>query len=141
MYYTPYICHYGVKGMKWGIRRSIKRVSTNAKRIGKNTVNYVKKNKKQIAKVAIKSALTLAGFGAAATIVNDILSMPSADAPVSQTNVTQQARKAVDDTVKNLGSKSFNDTMKDIGTEVSKYSGASPEYLQELAYNSKKNSF
>ena len=21
MYYTPYICHYGVKGMKWGVRR------------------------------------------------------------------------------------------------------------------------
>lgn len=141
MHYTPYICHYGVKGQKWGIRRSIKRASTNAKRIGKNTVNYVKKNKKQIAKVAIKSALTLAGFGVAATIVNDILSMPSADVPVSKTNVTQQARKAVDDTVKNLGSKSFNETMKDIGTEVSKYSGASPEYLQDLTYNSKKNSF
>ena len=57
MYYTPYICHYGVKGQKWGIRRSIKRASTNAKRIGKNTVNYIKKNKKQIAKVATKSAL------------------------------------------------------------------------------------
>lgn len=46
MHYTPYICHHGVKGQKWGVRRKIKSAETKIKRAAKHTVNYVKKNKK-----------------------------------------------------------------------------------------------
>lgn len=31
MYYTPYICHHGVKGMKWGVRRKLKSTASKAK--------------------------------------------------------------------------------------------------------------
>lgn len=48
MYYTPYICHHGVKGQKWGVRRQLKKQQKeNAKDIRK-AVNpnrkYGKKN-------------------------------------------------------------------------------------------------
>lgn len=31
MYYTPYICHHGVKGMKWGIRHKYKLIGRHKK--------------------------------------------------------------------------------------------------------------
>lgn len=31
MHYTPYICHHGVKGQKWGVRRKIKSAVSKAK--------------------------------------------------------------------------------------------------------------
>ena len=37
MYYTPYICHHGVKGQKWGVRRKLKSAASKAKMWAKNT--------------------------------------------------------------------------------------------------------
>lgn len=34
MYYTPYICHHGVKGMKWGVRRQKVREFVRSNRVG-----------------------------------------------------------------------------------------------------------
>lgn len=36
MHYTPYICHYGVKGQKWGVRRKLKSAASKAKTWAKN---------------------------------------------------------------------------------------------------------
>lgn len=36
MYYTPYICHHGVKGQKWGVRRKLKSAASKAKTWAKN---------------------------------------------------------------------------------------------------------
>ena len=36
MYYTPYICHHGVKGQKWGVRRKLKNAASKAKTWAKN---------------------------------------------------------------------------------------------------------
>lgn len=36
MYYSPYICHYGVKGQKWGVRRNLKSAASKAKTWAKN---------------------------------------------------------------------------------------------------------
>ena len=48
MYYTPYICHHGVKGQKWGVRRQLKKQQKeNAKDIRK-AVNPNRKYGKKI---------------------------------------------------------------------------------------------
>lgn len=42
MYYTPYICHHGVKGQKWGVRRKLKSAATKTKAWIKNHKPIVK---------------------------------------------------------------------------------------------------
>ena len=44
MYYTPYICHHGVKGMKWGVRRQLKK---QQKKNVKEIRSAVNRNKRQ----------------------------------------------------------------------------------------------
>ena len=48
--YDDYLAHYGVPGMKWGVRRAIKNTSGNVKRVARNTSNSVKKAYKNMRK-------------------------------------------------------------------------------------------
>ena len=39
MYYDPYLAHYGVKGMKWGVRRAERKQVKNVQRVERAYTN------------------------------------------------------------------------------------------------------
>ena len=51
MFKEEYLCHYGVQGMKWGVRKSVKkytnRVKTRAKAIKNKTIKPMSEDAKQ----------------------------------------------------------------------------------------------
>lgn len=59
MYYDPYLAHYGVKGMKWGVRKQRNAVSSSGKgKKTKSTADKKKEARKKLGSDLIKTAKT-----------------------------------------------------------------------------------
>lgn len=42
MYYAPYICHHGVKGQKWGVRKKLSNAASRTKSFAKKHKTVIK---------------------------------------------------------------------------------------------------
>lgn len=112
--YDDYLAHYGVKGMKWGVRKN-RRSGSKASR--KNDGSAQKRNRKETVKKVAKAAAITAGAAAATYVVAKHgpklkKTAVSALKDLSYEKKTKQAKKAL--AKRNIGVEMRNSLASDI---------------------------